>query len=94
MFDGFSGLLYYRSQPGERKKNASPLQSPRVSSICECCEWVSGHRPENTDLKVAVRFKTLERIQYREVLPSRTLNKVSPRSLDMYTPSLDRKECS
>lgn len=93
MLDGFSVLLCDSSQPGERKNNAPPLLSPRVSSICECCEWVSGHRPENTDFKVAVRFKT-ERIQYREALPSRTLNKVSPRSLDMYTPSLDGKECS
>ncbi|KAK1340028.1 hypothetical protein QTO34_018592 [Cnephaeus nilssonii] len=42
---------------------------------CATCE--SG--PENTDLKVAVSFHTLERIQCRGVLPPRT------RSLGMYT---------
>lgn len=52
---------------------------------------VSGCRPENRDLKVVA---TLERTQYKEALPPRTLNIASPPFLDMYKLSLDRKEGS
>lgn len=56
--------------------------------------WVSGHRPVNVDLKVAVSIKTLERTQYKEALLPRTLDIMSPPSLDMYWLHLDRKEGS
>lgn len=85
MLEGISGLLLYSSQPPARRKKNSLFSRPsELLPSVNAGSWVSGHRPVNVDLKVAVSIKTLERTQYKEALPPRTLDIMRPPSLDMY----------